>query len=237
MPFAFLFGCRLIDLHAMTFTFRHAAEKMKIQGIQFSMGKVNKLTLQCTQSSQYHWVITQKLDRRLDSAALVKDTVFGQVYAQMRGFNCTHFRRPKPKGAAPHIAFQCIMDGETVLGTGGPYRILFQEIAEELQECASYTDAFPLALFAPTPNSQHSVGESRGSFLPHPSATSVVDLEAFEFLGRLLGIAIRTKVLLALNFPPLFWTLLTGRTPTRNHLREVNQTLVESVLTPTPIKA
>ena len=54
----------------------------------------------------------------------------------------------------------------------------------------------------------------------------------FSCIGRIVGIAIRTKVLLSLSFPTLFWQLLSGREPTRAALREIDQTLVDSIILP-----
>ena len=47
-------------------------------------------------------------------------------------------------------------------------------------------------------------------FLPNPTATTPDSLAMFEFLGQLMGIAIRTKCPLELSLPSLVWKPLVG---------------------------
>jgi len=44
----------------------------------------------------------------------------------------------------------------------------------------------------------------------------------FEFLGQLFGLAIRTKLLLPLNFPPIIWKKLTGEVVTRRDVEMID---------------
>jgi hypothetical protein len=51
----------------------------------------------------------------------------------------------------------------------------------------------------------------------------------FAFLGKLLGIAIRGKHYLSINFPSLFWKLLVGDTPGREDLEAIDTFQVKSL--------
>lgn len=46
-------------------------------------------------------------------------------------------------------------------------------------------------------------------------------LEMFEFFGKLLGICLRTRLLLPLSLPRLFWKLLTWQSPNLKDFSQV----------------
>lgn len=70
--------------------------------------------------------------------------------------------------------------------------------AQELQSPA-------LSLLLRTPNGRQGVGQNRDKWILNPAATSSVELEMYAFLGKLMGIAIRSKDYMALNLPSLIW--------------------------------
>jgi len=152
----------------------------------------------------------------------ISSTMLGQAYGQLRGLSLAC--PPPPTGSSPHTAFEVRLEGESVLGLAGPYRIFFDGICAELQAQHMHMKRGLVPLFTPTPNHAHELGEYRRCFMPHPSAVDVQHIELFEFIGRLLGVAMRTKVLLAFDLPPLFWTLLVGRQATLAHLMHVDHT-------------
>lgn len=170
--------------------------------------------------------------RNRDARGLASGTVIGQAFEQLRGVDPTRLRPPAPRSGGPHIAFNVTFAKEKVLGQAGPYRGFFADVCDELRACTGPNDTYPLPLFLPTPNAIHAVGEARDKFYPNPSATSPQHLELYEFVGRLIGIAIRTRVLLALDLPSLVWKQLGGKTPTRADLRQVDHSLVAGVLEP-----
>jgi hypothetical protein len=91
-----------------------------------------------------------------------------------------------------------------------------------------------LPLFIPCPNRQLArqligIGENRDKFIPKPSATSVNELRMFEFVGRLMGIAIRTKSILSLNLPSIFWKPLVGIAPSLADLKAIDFSTVSSL--------
>ena len=67
-----------------------------------------------------------------------------------------------------------------------------------------------LTLLVRVPNFTLSVGNNREAFVPNPSANSPLELQMFEFIGKLMGIAIRNKEYLNLTLPPLFWKRVVG---------------------------
>ena len=166
-------------------------------------------------------------DRLLDAVGVAADSVIGQTYAQLKGISPLLLRRQRPRGGTPHTGFQVQLEGETVLGQGGPYRQLFSDVCSELQSSQA-----PLPLLLPTANARHGIGEQRQAFMPNPACHSPQHLELFEHVGRLMGVACRTKLLLALDLPPLFWKQLAGERPVRADLQNVDSALLDAVLTP-----
>jgi hypothetical protein len=118
-------------------------------------------------------------------------------------------RPARPSGSEPHYAIKVVFKGENVEGEGGPYRQFFTDISRELSHGA-------VPLFVPSPNAQAQVGDLRDRFVPRPSARSPTLLAMFAFLGRLMGVALRTGVVLPLSLPMFVWRPLAAcrRPPT-----------------------
>ena len=81
---------------------------------------------------------------------------------------------------------------------GGLYRDSLDRMCRELQSTA-------LSLFIPTPNAREQIGLNRHHFVPNPAARSPVELNMFRFVGRLMGLAMRTGELLYLDLPSIVW--------------------------------
>ena len=62
-----------------------------------------------------------------------------------------------------------------------------------------------LNLFIKCPNAQSEIGFNQDKFIPNPSSVSIQQLKQFEFVGKLIGIAIRTKNTLDFLFPSIIW--------------------------------
>ena len=86
---------------------------------------------------------------------------------------------------------------------GGAYNESISEVCEEMQ-----SNCIPL--FSVTPNSRDSSHGTLECWQPNPSALSHACLEMFDFVGCLLGIALRTRHPIGLAFPPSFWKYLVG---------------------------
>ena len=87
-----------------------------------------------------------------------------------------------------------------------------------------------LNLFILCPNGQNEaqlVGSNTDKFLPNPRHSSPLAMRMFEFVGKLMGISVRTKALLPFEFAPLVWKLLAGEKLTREDLKSVDVQLTE----------
>jgi len=144
----------------------------------------------------------------------IKKTAFGQAFTQLQTTDPAAFRRPKPVGAEPHFAMRVVFQKENVQGDGGPYRQFFTDIAKELAEV--------LPLLVPCPNAQSKIGNNRDKFLITPSSNSSTYLKMYRFLGQLMGMAMRTGVMLAIDLPSFFWKPLVGTTPTSQDIRDID---------------
>lgn len=70
------------------------------------------------------------------------------------------------------------------------------------------SDALPLFILCP--NGKNDVGLNREKYILNPSCTSSLQLSMYEFVGVLIGIALRTKFTLPLDLPSIFWKQLIG---------------------------
>jgi len=143
-------------------------------------------------------------------------TSFGIAFSQLKNTNPESFRQKKPRDTSPHFSIKIDFEGENVQGDGGPYRQFFTDVSKELQSNL-------LPLFTKCPNSVSGVGDNLDKFVLTPSATSIVHYRMLKFLGQLMGMAIRTGVLLSLDLTPFFWKPLTGEQPTLSDLKGIDR--------------
>lgn len=105
---------------------------------------------------------------------------------------------------------------------GGPYSESFSMMMLELQ-------SHSLPLLIRTPNGTHAVGLNREKWLLNPGASSALHLEMFSFLGKLMGIAMRSQQYLALNLPSIIWKLLVQDPPQMEDLEAIDVHQVQSL--------
>jgi hypothetical protein len=141
--------------------------------------------------------------------------VFSQAFRQIHMMPPASLRRSDK-------LYNTFLMGERAHDAGGPYRESFAMYAMELQSTA-------LPLMVRVPNEKHSVGQNREKWILNPGAVSSLHMEMFAFMGKLLGIAIRTKEYLALNIPSIIWKLLVEDTPTREDLEGIDLFQVQSL--------
>ena len=199
------------------------------------------------------------IDRQAAAASMQKDgaqSVFMQSFRQLKDIPVVQFLQPVAKGQT-YTVIDIKFKGEHVVGEGGPYRQLFNDISRELQAeriaaaaglgstAAPYTGGGSqaagsggeegvsktvLPLFVPSANRQVAVGENRDKFVPVPSSCSSVELGYFEFFGKLLGIAIRTGVLMPLDLSSFFFKPLVSQQLTMDDLEGIDASFVHGVL-------
>jgi hypothetical protein len=142
-------------------------------------------------------------------------STFGQAWRQM------HFLRPNTLRQRPgerpwHVQYQgpegVAMDG---IDAGGLFRDSITSFCLELQSPA-------VPLFTACPNAHNDVGENKEKFLPNSGCTSSIHLSMYAFVGKLMGIAIRGRHTLDLDFPNVIWKPLVGLPLTRADLTAVN---------------
>ncbi|KAF7995498.1 hypothetical protein HCN44_006605 [Aphidius gifuensis] len=123
----------------------------------------------------------------------------------------------------PHRVWKVKFVGESVDDCGGGYSESIAEMCDELQNGS-------LPLFIPTPNGRDDNGTNRDCFLLNPMAKSTLHLNMFQFLGILMGIAIRTGSPLSLNLAEPVWKQLAGIPMTPADLTEVDRDYVPGLL-------
>ncbi|XP_020288916.1 E3 ubiquitin-protein ligase HERC2 isoform X1 [Pseudomyrmex gracilis] len=123
----------------------------------------------------------------------------------------------------PHRVWKVKFVGESVDDCGGGYSESIAEMCDELQNGS-------LPLFIPTPNGREDNGTNRDCFLLNPIADSQLHMNMFQFLGILMGIAIRTGSPLSLNLAEPVWKQLAGMSLTPADLTEVDRDYVPGLL-------
>jgi E3 ubiquitin-protein ligase HERC2 len=111
--------------------------------------------------------------------------------------------------------------GENSIDAGGPYRETLSQYCAELQSSQ-------LPLLLPSPNGQHNVGSHLDAWVLHPSSHKQHS-GMLVFLGKLLGVAIRTKYCLSLNLSQVVWKLLVQDPITLEDLEAIDTLVVSSM--------
>lgn len=176
-----------------------------------------------------------KLVQIADLGKRLKRSVFGQLYAETLRWPDYSFRRSyagKGHGGQKR-AFKVKLIGEGVDDYGGPYRQVFEAICDELQNDSEPDIAGGgclLPLLLPCPNRLHSVGDfGRDKFVLNCAADTPSLLRRFEFLGKLIGTAMRHGLQLGFHFPELVWRQLVGLPVCLKHLEEIDLTFCQDL--------
>jgi hypothetical protein len=148
--------------------------------------------------------------RKTDHRA--RRTLFGQIFTQMISKNdlASYFRLNKGSRV-----FHVNSIGMRATDAGGPYRDALERMGEELQSPA-------LPLFIKVPNGVLDMGDNRDRFVPRPSAVNSLHLSMYEFIGQLMGAAIRTRSLWNLNLPAVVWKQLVQDKITDQDIRAID---------------
>jgi len=68
---------------------------------------------------------------------------------------------------------------------------------------------------------------NRDKYIPNPSLTSQKHLEYYQWIGKVIGIALRTNYTLELNLPSIFWKQLANIPLTISDLEAIDQMCVQ----------
>ncbi|KAF4797115.1 E3 ubiquitin-protein ligase HECTD3 [Turdus rufiventris] len=102
--------------------------------------------------------------------------------------------------------WECDFITEGIIDDGGGFRDSLSDVSEEL--CPSSSDVpVPLPFFVRTSNQANSSSDARDMYVPNPSCK---DFPKYEWIGQLMGAALRSKEFLVLSLPALVWKQLAG---------------------------
>lgn len=66
-------------------------------------------------------------------------------------------------------------------------------------------------------------GVNTEKFVPNPRHTTPLTLKMYEFVGKLIGIALRTRNYIAFELAPIVWKLLIGAKPTLDDIKGIDE--------------
>lgn len=135
-----------------------------------------------------------------------KNAVFTQVYEGLKPSD-KYEKTLDYRWPARHDQWwECKFIAEGIIDQGGGFRDSLADMSEEL--CPSSSEcSVPLPFFTRTSN--QGAGEARDFYVPNPSC---LDFQKFEWIGKLMGAALRGKDFLVLALPGLVWKQLIGET-------------------------
>ncbi|XP_054689604.1 E3 ubiquitin-protein ligase HECTD3-like [Grus americana] len=134
-----------------------------------------------------------------------RNAVFTQLYESLRSSKNNwplDYRWP-PKYSQ---WWQCDFIAEGIVDNGGGFRDSLSDMSEEL--CPSSADVpVPLPFFVRASNQGNSSSDTRDMYVPNPSCK---DFPKYEWIGQLMGAALRGNEFLVLALPALVWKQLAG---------------------------
>ena len=142
-------------------------------------------------------------------------SVFGQAFRRIHGMPPASLRRVGQ-------LWVVVFSGERAHDSGGPYRESWSVMSQELM-----SGALPLLLQCP--NGKALVGSFRETWILNPDSTLPTQIEMFNFLGKLMGMAIRTKGYLELTLAPIVWKHIAREEITLEDLRDIDQLEVSRI--------
>jgi len=151
-----------------------------------------------------------KQDEKSDKSGT--ESVFGQL-----------MRAPALQRAGPTAfrigrnerAFRVVEVGFNSQDIGGPYRDTMEAITRELQSNV-------LPLFVPCINAKLQLGRNRDVWVPAPMEFPESEIRMYEFVGKLMGLAIRTLNYHSFRFSELVWKPLVWDTVTKDDVKAVD---------------
>jgi hypothetical protein len=104
---------------------------------------------------------------------------------------------------------------------------------DELQNDTEWPDsrrACLLPLLVPCPNRYNVIGDvARDKFCLNPAPAAPSLLRRYEFLGKLIGTAVRHGLKMGLDLPTLFWKRVVGEPASRAVIEEVDCALAKDL--------
>ena len=141
------------------------------------------------------------------------ETMFYQAYQQLFSKASDHFRKKSRQ------IWQSIYVGMHSIDQGGPYRDSITQICSDI--CST-----KLPLFILCPNGRTNTGLNKDCWIPNvfPPNQSISDelKNQYQFIGQLMGLAIRKKHYLDFKFPLLLWKQLLNESITIEDIQSID---------------
>jgi len=131
--------------------------------------------------------------------------VFVQLYKGLKDWHPAYLRR---SGQSFRVKFL----SERGVDAGGLYRECLNEAVEELFSPH-------LSLFLKTPNT---LNEGGIGYVPNAKCSTPSHLKMYEFVGKLIGMSLRSDACLAFEFPSLIWKMLIGNPTNKEDLKSID---------------
>jgi hypothetical protein len=168
----------------------------------------------------------EKLKDSMGFSEKLRISVFGQLMAGIQPWDERALRRTfkHMQDGGQGRAFFVKFTGEGVDDQGGPYRAVFQTAVGE--EALGL-----LELLVPCPNAEGEIGENRDRFLLNSALGRTVPQAPaiFVHLGKLVAMACRHNILVAMALPQMFWKPLAGEAVESADLQAIDQSLASSL--------
>ena len=143
-------------------------------------------------------------EARGDVAPETSRCMFVQAYYWLRKYPSAALRTYCDEDQRKVFEVQFV--GESGIDAGGVYREGLSRIIDDL-----FSERFNLLI--PCPNRTRGDKVNADSFVPNPAHRTPLALSMLEFLGRMLGLSLRSKAALSFAFPSLVWKALVGERP------------------------
>lgn len=130
--------------------------------------------------------------------------------------------REERKKNAERFDFEVLFKSEEGIDRGGLLREALTTVTEELQ-------SYYLPLFIPTANNKVAFGNSREKWTVNPSSKGPACIQAYEFIGKLIGMCLKSDQILQLDLPSIFWKKLLDMPLRREDLLQVDAFCLNSL--------
>ena len=163
-------------------------------------------------------------------SALTSQCVFAQAFQQCVRHEQSHAAtwaaslraHEGGSGGGGGKVFSVSFVGESGIDVGGVYREALTEMVLDLHLPDHKIDLFKLC-----PNGEHKINSNMDKIVPRASSTSPLAISMFEFVGKLMGLSLRTKATLPFCFPSLVWKGVVGSALDESDLDAIDTTLCQ----------
>ena len=126
----------------------------------------------------------------------LNQTIFGQLFHIFENANARRFLLNNGKRL-----FSVDLEGENAIDVGGPYHEVISCMCNELQ--SDFID-----LFIKTSNNKNNLGKLRDKYIVNPDLNKNIHKKAYEFIGKIMAMAISSGEVLSLDLHPIVWKSL-----------------------------